>query len=145
MDNLIVCDRCNSNACYEQQVDEVTLTYLCMGCGFTSSTLMTEGSAPVKAALESSPELYKALMFKDSKGKIWFPSTITVPNKGMVFVDGSSVESWKWAAVLAIPLEEGDKKLSVEHTHKMDMKNAQHFAERDFMDALEVIGFFNIQ
>ena len=144
MDNLITCDRCSSNACYEQVVDQTTSTYLCMGCGFTTTTLMTEGSTPVKVALESSPELYKALMFKDSKGKIWFPSTITVPNKGMVFVDGSSVDNWKWAAVKAIPLVEGDKKVSKEQTHKMDMKNVQHFEERDFMDALEVIGFFNM-
>jgi hypothetical protein len=144
MDNLITCDRCSSNACYEQAIDETTSTYLCMGCGFTTTTLMTEGSAPVKAALESSPELYKALMFKDGKGKIWLPSTITVPNTGMVFIDGTSDKDWRWAAVKAIPLQEGDRKASADQTHKMDMKNVQHFNERDFMDALEVIGFFNI-
>lgn len=144
MDNLITCARCESNACYEQKISEEVTTYLCMGCGFTTSTLMTEGSAPVQTALESSPELYKNIQFKDSNNRIWFPSTITLPNKGMVFVDGTSTSDWKWAAVKAIPLEEGDKKVSKDQTHKMDMKNVQHFDERNFMDALEVIGFFAI-
>jgi hypothetical protein len=27
----------------------------------------------------------------------------------------------------------------------MDMKNAQMFDQRDFMDALEVIGFFDVE
>jgi len=27
----------------------------------------------------------------------------------------------------------------------MDMQNVKHYAERDFMDALEYIGFFSIQ
>jgi hypothetical protein len=106
---------------------------------------MTEGSEVVKAALETSPELYKALMFKDVDGNIWMPSTITLPNKGMVFVDGTSKDTWQWAAVRAIPLQEGDKKASDDQTHKMDMKNVKHYAEKDFMDALEQIGFFAIQ
>ena len=145
MDNLVTCKRCGSNACYEQQITEQVTTHLCMGCGFTTSTLMTEGSEPVKAALESSPELYKDLMYKDESGQIWFPSTITMPNKGMVFVDGTGKGDWKWAAVKAIPLQEGDKKVNNDQTHKMDMKNLKHYAERDFMDALEYIDFFALQ
>ena len=115
-----------------------------MGCGFTTSTVMTEGSEPIKAILESSPELYKDLMHTDADGCIWVPSTITLPNRGMVFLDGTSATDWKWAAVKAVPLQEGDKKLSENQTHRMDMQNVQHFAERDFMDALEVIGFFEL-
>lgn len=145
MEQLTTCKRCNSNACYEQQIDEQVTTWLCMGCGFTTSTLMVEDSQPIKTALETSPELYKDLIHRDDKGCLWMPSTVTVPNKGMVFVDGTSKDNWRWAAVKAIPLQEGDKKVSKDQTHKMDMKNVQYFKERDFMDALEVIGFFNIQ
>lgn len=144
MEKLVICKRCGSNACLEQQIDENVTTHLCMGCGFTTSTLMREGSDVVKTALETSPELYKDVMFKDADGAIWMPSTLTLPNKGMVFVDGSSKDNWQWAAVKAIPLAEGDKKVSADQTHKMDMKNAKHFAERDFMDALEYIGFFAV-
>jgi len=145
MEKLIECKRCGSNACLEQQINEEVTTHLCMGCGFTTSTLMTEGSEVVSTALETSPELYKDLMFKDKDGFIWMPSTLTLPNKGMVFVDGTDKSSWKWAAVKAVSLQEGDKKISNEQTHKMDMQNVKHFAERDFMDALESIGFFAIQ
>jgi ribosomal protein L37E len=144
MEQLTICKRCGSNACYEQQVSEEVKTWLCMGCGFTTSTVMTEGSEPIKAILESSPELYKDLMHTDADGCIWVPSTITLPNRGMVFLDGTSATDWKWAAVKAVPLQEGDKKLSENQTHRMDMQNVQHFAERDFMDALEVIGFFEL-
>ena len=145
MEQLVTCKRCGSNACLEQQVNEEVTTQLCMGCGFTTSTLMTEGSEVVTTALETSPELYKDLMHKDQDGNIWMPSTLTLPNKGMVFVDGTNTKDWSWAAVKAIPLEEGDKKLSDDQTHKMDMKNLKHYAERDFMDALEHIGFFALQ
>ena len=144
MEQLTTCKRCGSNACYEQQVNEETVTWLCMGCGFTSSTLMIEGSEPIKNILETSPELYKDLMYTDNDGYIWVPSTITIPNKGMVFLDGTNKDDWKWASVKAIPLMEGDKKMSKDQTHKMDMKNVQHYQERDFMDALETIGFFEL-
>lgn len=144
MEKLITCKRCGSNACYEQQVDENVKTWLCMGCGFTTSTLMVEGSDPIKTILETSPELYKDLMHTDDEGHIWVPSTITLPNRGMVFLDGTSAKDWQWAAVKAIPLQEGDKKLNESQTHKMDMKNVQHFQEKDFMDALEAIGFFEL-
>lgn len=144
MEQLTICKRCGSNACYEQQVNEEVKTWLCMGCGFTTSTLMVEGSEPIKTILESSPELYKDLMHTDADGCIWVPSTITLPNRGMVFLDGTSAKEWKWAAVKAVPLQEGDKKLNENQTHKMDMKNVKHFQEKDFMDALEAIGFFEL-
>lgn len=145
MEQLITCKRCGSNACLEQQISEEVTTHLCMGCGFTTSTLMSEGSEVVTTALQTSPELYKDLMYKDGSGNIWMPSTITLPNKGMVFIDGTNKSDWRWAAVKAIPLQEGDKKLSNDQTHKMDMQNLKHYAEKDFMDALEHIGFFAIQ
>jgi len=144
MEQLTTCKRCGSDACYEQQVNEEVKTWLCMGCGFTTSTLMTEGSEPVKTVLETSPELYKDLMHEDINGHIWMPSTITLPNRGMVFLDGTSAKDWNWAAVKAVPLQEGDQKINKDQTHRMDMQNVQHFKERDFMDALEVIGFFEL-
>ena len=145
MDKLVDCKRCGSNACYEQQVDEQVRTWLCMGCGFTTSTLLLEGSAPIKQVLENSPELYKDLLHKDTDGHIWMPATVTLPAKGMVFIDGSTKEDWKWTAVNAveIPTEEQGK-YPKGQTHKMDMKGAKHFSQREFMDALEVIGFYEL-
>lgn len=134
-----------SNACYEQRFEhegQEIKTWLCFGSGFTTSTLMTKGSPTVTTALETSPELYKDLMHEDKKGRVWLPATITLPEKGMVFIDGTNKKDWKWAAAKAIPLQEEDKKIAENQTHKMDMKNVEYFEQKDFMDALETIGFF---
>ena len=144
MDKLIECNRCGGNACYEQQVAKDLTTWLCWGCGFTTSTLMTENSEIIKQAVETSPELYKDLMFEDKAKLTWLPSTLTLPEKGMVFIDGTDKDNWKWAAVKAISLQKGDKKVTEDQTHKMDMKNVKHFEQRDFMTAAEHIGMFEV-
>ena len=119
-----------SNACYEQTFEnngESVTTWLCFGSGFTTSTLMTKNSPTVENAIKTSPELYKDLMFEDKNGRVWLPATITLPEKGMVFIDGTSKDNWKWAGVKAIPISKQDKKVDENQTHKMDMKNLKHF------------------
>jgi len=136
-----------SNACYEQTFDnngESVTTWLCFGSGFTTSTLMTKNSPTVENAIKTSPELYKDLMFEDTNGRVWLPATITLPEKGMVFIDGTSKENWKWAGVKAIPISEQDKKVDENQTHKMDMKNLKHFEQKDFMEAADFIGMFSL-
>ena len=146
METMVVCPHCGGNACYEQQINEEVTTHFCFGCGFTSSTLMQADSKLVKDTLENSPELYKDLLYTDDSGKIWLPATITLPGKGMVFLDGTSKDNWMWSAVKAIQITEEEKaNFPQGQTHKMDMKNAQMFGQRDFMDALEVIGFFDVE
>ena len=144
-EKLIDCPHCGGNACYEQVVTEEVKTNFCFGCGFTSSTVMVEGSKPVADTLETSPELYKDLMFIDENKQVWFPATVTLPEKGMVFLDGTSKDSWQWAAVNAIEITEEEKpKYPEGQTHKMDMKNAKRFDKKDFMDALDAIKFFDV-
>jgi len=76
---------------------------------------------------------------------MWVPATITLPAKGMVFIDGSTKENWRWAAVKAVEiLKEEQHKYPEGQTHKMDIKGAQYFNQREFMDALEVIGFYEM-
>jgi hypothetical protein len=146
MEKLVECKRCSGNACYEQQlIEQNVTTWLCMGCGFTTSTLMVKGSKVVNDAIETAPELYKDLMYEDQSGNVWLPSTITLPAKGMVFIDGVNKTNWKWAAAKAVEiLEEEKSKYPEGQTHKMDMKNIKHFEQKDFMDALETIGFFAV-
>jgi len=140
-----------SDACYEnsfEQDGQQITTWMCMGSGFTTSTLMDKDSEATRNTLETSPELYKDLMHIDENNRAWFPATITLPGKGMVFVDGTTTKDWKWSAVKAIELtkEEVDsKRYPANQTHKMDMVNAKQFdKDSGFMDALEVIGFFAI-
>ena len=151
-DQLVECRRCGSNACYEQHIDENTITWLCMGCGFTTSTLMVKGSEVVSQAMSTMPELYKDLLHVDAEGLHWLPAVITLPDQGMVYLDGTSKEDWKWAAVKSIPLTKQDREEKVNGrpkypkgvNTKADMKNLQHFDQTDFMDALDVIGFYNL-
>ena len=42
MDKLVDCKRCGGNACYEQTVQDGLKTWMCMGCGFTTSDIMVE-------------------------------------------------------------------------------------------------------
>jgi len=145
MDKLTECKRCGGNACYEQAVDSNTTTWMCMGCGFTTSTQLLEGSKLYKDTTETSPELYLDLIHIDDEKKAWVPATITLPGKGMVFIDGTSKSDWQWSAVKAIPITDEDRKLKKYpegQTVKMDMQNASKFGQKQFMDALEVIGFF---
>ena len=146
-DKLVECRRCGGNACYEQQIDEHTFTWMCMGCGFTTSTKMIKGSKLVVELLETSPELYKDLLFTDSKNYIWAPATITLPGSGMVFLDGTNKDNWRWAAVKSIPITEEERETKMfpkDQQVKMDMKNIKYFNQSDFMDACEEKGFFNL-
>ena len=146
-DQLVECKRCSGNACYQQHIDENTTTWLCMGCGFTTSTLMVEGGKVVKDLLETSPELYKDLLFTDIDKRVWAPATITLPGKGMVFLNGSNKNDWEWSAVRAIKITDEDRKIKefpADQTHKMDMQGVKNFGQKEFMDALEVIGFYEI-
>lgn len=151
MDKLVTCNRCGGDACYEQVLNaeaESVTTWMCMGCGFTSSTIFLEGSPLHKNLLETSPELYKDLLFKDSTGKLWAPSTVTIPKKGMVFADGTGTNNWSWTAVRAVKLTKEEiesGKYPEGNEWRMDMQNKKIYNQRDFMDAMDYIGFFQVE
>jgi len=146
-DNLTTCDRCGSDACYVQEVNEKIKNYMCYGCGFVTNSLMKKDEQFFEEQMEILPELYKELMGEDEKtGLIWMPNTVNLPNKGMVFADGSSAEKWAWAAVKATPMNDEEKAKhkakGKDYEYKMDMDTLTHFKEEDFMEALDYIGIF---
>ena len=51
-------------------------------------------------------------------------------DKSMIFAEGTSVEDWQWSAVQS-------------KDNKLDMTTKKEYPEREFMDALEYIGYFN--
>jgi hypothetical protein len=125
-ETLINCPRCNSNACSEVSNEKLTM-WNCFGCGFTSNTTMIEVN--IAATEKVLPELYKALRYRDAEGYYWYPLVVTTEDKAMVFAEGKSIEDWKWSAVKA---KKG----------KPDMKTKKEFVEREFMDALDYVGYF---
>ena len=147
MDNLIVCARCGSDACYVEEVNQDIKTYFCYGCGFQTNSLLKEGETFYEEQVSILPELYKDLLNKDDDGHVWMPSMINVPDKGMIFANGTSNTDWGWAAVKAVPVTEEDKtkypipgKKDQYYEWRMDMTTLQMFPEREFMDALSYIG-----
>jgi hypothetical protein len=66
---------------------------------------------------------------------------------GMVFMNGTRASEAKWAAVKAVKVNDENKE---EHKLKdgsypeyfMDMKNMKSFEEKDYMEALDFVGFF---
>jgi len=146
-DKLMNCPRCNSDACYSQEVNNKLSTYFCYGCGFQSNSLMKNGEEFLLEQTKILPELYIDLIFEDKKGRKWLPSTINLPKQGMIFANGATAKNWKWAAVKSIEvLEEEKEKYPIPgkegkyYENRMDMETMKLFEERDYMEALSYIG-----
>jgi len=149
MDDLKICDRCGSDACYVQEVNNEITNYQCYGCGFVTNTLLKKGTQFFDEQMELLPNLYKELMGEDDDGKIWMPSTVNMPQMGMIFANGKSIEDWKWAGVLAVPVKEEEKekypipnKEGEFYEWRMDMSTMKEFEENDYIEALDYIGIF---
>lgn len=143
MDNLTTCDRCGSDACYVQEVNQDVKLHFCYGCGFQANTAMKRDSEFLQQQMEVLPELYKELLGEDENGTIWMPSVVNLPDKGMVFADGPNGQQWQWAAVKATLMSEDEKtkfkEKGKEYDYKMDMTTLKHFSEREFIEALTYI------
>jgi hypothetical protein len=142
-EEIINCPKSGGDLCYKAQVAPEVYNYMSLSCGFWTNSFMTEDHEFYIQQMETLPELYKDLAWKDPKtGLIWLPNTINLPEQGMVFANGPSALNWKWAAVKAIETPEDERKevMGKIQTHKMDMKNMQLFEERDYIEALSYIG-----
>ena len=128
-ETLSICPRCGGNACHEASNDKLTI-WSCFGCGFTSNSTLTEDNLELTESVM--PQLYIDLKFKDEKEYHWYPSTVILEDKSMVFADGKNKDEWQWAGVQS-------------KDEKADMSTVKHFEEKDFMEALDYIGFFQKQ
>lgn len=125
-ESLIICPHCKGNACSEISNDKLTI-WICFGCGFTSnSSISKENKEQSESFL---PELYKDLCYEDENGHYWYPTSVSIDDSSMVFAEGTSTQDWKWSAVQA---KDG----------KADMKTKKEFEQKDFMEALDYIGYF---
>jgi len=125
-ESFIICPKCGGDACSEITNGVVTI-WICMGCGFTSNNTITDTNVTEMEA--TLPELYKDLRFKDKEGKYWYPNSVILDDKSMVFAEGTNVQDWMWSAVQA---KDG----------KTDMTTKKEFQIHEFMDALEYIDYF---
>jgi hypothetical protein len=126
-ESLIICPRCQGNACSEISNEKLTI-WNCFGCGYTSNSTMVE--ANIATTEEVLPELYKAIKFIDDNGYHWYPNTVILDNKAMVFAEGKTKDDWKWSAVKA---KKG----------KADMTTKKEYDQLDFMEGLDYIKYFD--
>jgi hypothetical protein len=147
-EEIINCPKSGGDLCYKVQVAPEIYNYMSLSCGFWTNSFMTEDHEFYMQQMETLPELYKDLAWKDPKtGLVWLPNTINHPEEGMIFANGSDISNWKWAAVKAIEIPKKEQK---NHPipgkpgefmkFKMDMKNMRLFEERDYIEALSYIG-----
>jgi hypothetical protein len=142
-EEIINCPKSGGDLCYKVQVAPEIYNYMSLSCGFWTNSFMTEDHEFYMQQMETLPELYKDLAWKDPQtGLVWLPNTINNTEQGMVFANGQNASNWKWAAVKAIETPENERKevMGKIQTHKMDMKNMQLFEERDYIEALSYIG-----
>ena len=150
-DNLVICPKCGSDACYQTPINEFHSNYACFGCGYQTSDLIREGEFNFEEYDQSLPYLYVDIKHTDSEGRVWYPQSVNIENQGTVFAYGKNKEEWKWVGVLMTEVEEDEKekfkKPGTEeyYTHKTDMKSLKLFDRSNFIDALEYIGVFNDQ
>ena len=157
-DKLVNSPICDSDACYESefQTQEGTIkTWLCMTSGYTSNTTMTEDSEELKFTLENTADFIRDLR-QDHEPPgggdklAWFPTAITLPNKGMIFPEPiKGTKEWGWTVVKAIPIPEDEQHKYPDATNpgtfyktRMDMKGMKRFDKLCFMDAAEELGMF---
>ena len=158
-DKLVVCPICRSDAMYESEFEtqEGTIkTWLCMTSGYTSNTTMTLDSEGLKQTLELTADLIKDLRQDRTppgggEELAWFPTAITMPNKGMIFPEPlkEDKKDWGWTVVKAIPIPKNEqhkypdpRNPGTNYKNRMDMKNMKRYGKLKFMDAAEELGMF---
>jgi hypothetical protein len=147
-EEIINCPKSGGDLCYKVQVAPEIYNYMSLSCGFWTNSFMTEDHEFYMQQMETLPELYKDLAWKDPQtGLIWLPNTINNTEQGMIFANGSGISNWKWAAVKAVKIPKKEQnnhpipgKPGEFMKFKMDMKNMHLFEERDYIEALSYIG-----
>lgn len=151
-DKKITCPHCSSTNCFQEdykvETNQVS-SYMCMGCGYTTTTLYKHNTEFVKNYEEQCPDLFKDLKFHDKETDlVWYPIVLNFPDVGLIFPDGSNAFDWKWRAVPVKEVSEDEKtKYPVPnqpgeyYKTKADMESSRLYAQSEFYDACK---FLNI-
>lgn len=156
--NKVACPHCGGVQCFEENQsiptptgdsEQLVTSWMCMDCGYTSTTLNQEGSEVVIGYEESTAELIKDLRWVDENTNlVWYPIILNFPTFGIIFPDGTNRDNWMWMAAAAVDISEEDKeKYPVPgqpgqfYSRRIDMEGGEHFMRDQFYDACKYIGF----
>ena len=135
-DNLVKCPHCEAEMCYEYHTPHY-IQWMCFNCGYGSTSHMVKDSDFIKNSKESLPELIKDLEITDEEGFVWYPSTINVPEKGMLFPNGGNKDAWGWTVAPLISIKEEERsRFPKNQTHRVDLNHMEHFSKEKFAEAV---------
>jgi hypothetical protein len=142
-DSMVVCPSCAGDACYKVEMQKDVYSYTCFSCGFLTHDIMKEGFN-FDNYESTMPQLYIDLKKIDSEDRVWYPMTINIQKKGVVFAYGTSKDNWQWTGIKNRELtEEETKELANKGiTYKSDASSMKHFS-KDFIEALSYIDYFD--
>jgi hypothetical protein len=147
MENKIRCKVCHTMECYHETENDID-SYLCMNCGYTTTSLNKEGSIELRKWEMTTPELIKNSKFIDTDTDlVWYPSVLNFPSKGIIFPDGTNENNWNWRVAKVVEIPEGDRskypipgKDGEYYSTRLDMKNSIEFNRNDFKNACIELG-----
>jgi len=131
----------------EYTIEEYIEHYLCVRCGYTTTSDMVVGSPAAELARVNSPKLVQDLKVMDNvRNIVWFPSVINIPTKGCIYPD-TDPEGWHWVCAPAVPLtkEEIESYLSTnaevqKYQYRLATEKSQTFDKNDFQNAVAFLG-----
>ena len=149
----IACPHCGAaDRCFKEDTvapdGSQATSYMCVSCGYTTTTLNVEGSETIQMYEENTAQLIKSLRWVDSKNLVWYPIVLNFPSFGIIFPDGTDKDNWAWRAAPAIDIpEEEQSKYPIPgqegqyYAKRIDMMNSQLFGTAQFYDACKFLGF----
>jgi len=150
-DKKTVCPHCGSSNCFQEDHvvgENKVSSYLCMSCGYTTTTLNTSTSQYITSFEETCPTLFTDIKFHDKETDlVWYPTVLNFPDKGLVFPDGTSRDDWQWRAVPYTPVDEDEKekypvpnKPGEFYQTKANMQLSKLFGQTDFQEGCKFLG-----
>ena len=149
----VTCKHCGSDQCFKEstELDGATHnnadSYMCIDCGYTTTSLNKVGSDIIKQYEETTAQLILDLKWIDQDDLIWYPLVLNFPSIGIVFPDGKTVDKWNWVGAKAIDIpEDQQSKYPIVGTdqfykRRIDMEAKRNFDPNSFRTACEWVGF----
>ncbi len=151
--NKITCPHCGAaERCFEEHTTapdgSQATSYMCVSCGYTTTTLNVEGSETIQMYEENTAQLIKSLRWVDDRNLVWYPLVLNFPNVGIIFPDGNNALDWWWSTAPAIDIPQNERsKYPIPgtdgqyYTKRVDMTQQAKFSAGEFYDACKHVGF----
>ena len=147
MENKIICSVCGELECYKESENSID-SYLCMNCGYTTTSLNKKDSIELRKWEITTPELIKNSKIIDAESDlVWYPSVLNFPSKGLIFPDGTNETNWSWRVAKVVNIPEEDKikypipgKEGEFYSTRLDMANSKQFSRDQFKAACIELG-----